>query len=241
METLNISDGDLTHRQEIIQLLRMAIEQQWSMSYVTTVKNRVSTHSLYLVSVNALEGTVSVSGKNLDAIKPGQTIMFRGQSGGLSVVFQSRKVDPAMGVKIHNSDSILEFDIPYKIACTQLRKTLRVNVDSFYEVPVVLYMVNGAMIDSVLMDISTSGAKFRVYKNLNKELNSMQMVDACKITLPDGVVIQTGVQLIQMINDEQSELSFLRCQFNHMKPEQENKLEKFIEDTLAKVDDLELE
>ena len=241
METLNISDGDLTHRQEIIQLLRMAIEQQWSMSYVTTVKNRVSTHSLYLVSVNALEGTVSVSGKNLDAIKPGQTIMFRGQSGGLSVVFQSRKVDPATGVKIHNSDSILEFDIPYKIACTQLRKTLRVNVDSFYEVPVVLYMVNGAMIDSVLMDISTSGAKFRVYKNLNKELNSMQMVDACKITLPDGVVIQTGVQLIQMINDEQSELSFLRCQFNHMKPEQENKLEKFIEDTLAKVDDLELE
>lgn len=239
METLNISDGDLTHRQEIIQLLRMAIEQQWSMSYVTAVKNRVTTHSLYLVSVNALEGTVSVSGKNLDTIKPGQTLMFRGQSGSLSVVFQSRKVDPATGVKIHNSDSIFEFDIPYKIACTQLRKTLRVNVDSFYEVPVVLYMVNGALIDSVLMDISTSGAKFRVYKDLKKELNSMQMVDACKITLPDGEVIQTGVQLIQMINDEQSELSFLRCQFIHMKPEEENKLEKFIEDTLDKVDDLQ--
>ena len=239
METLNISDGDLTHRQEIIQLLRMAIEQQWSMSYVTAVKNRVTTHSLYLVSVNALEGTVSVSGKNLDTIKPGQTIMFRGQSGSLSVVFQTRKDDSATGVKIQNSDSIFEFDIPYKIACTQLRKTLRVNVDSFYEVPVILYMVNGALTDSVLMDISTSGAKFRVYKDLNKELNSMQMVDACKIALPGGEVIQTGVQLIQMINDEQSELSFLRCQFIHMKPEEENKLEKFIEDTLAKVDDLQ--
>jgi hypothetical protein len=239
METLNISDGDLTHRQEIIQLLRMAIEQQWSMSYVTAVKNRVTTHSLYLVSVNALEGTVSVSGKNLDTIKPGQTLMFRGQSGSLSVVFQSRKGDPATGVKIQNSDSIFEFDIPYKIACTQLRKTLRVNVDSFYEVPVILYMVNGALTDSVLMDISTSGAKFSVHKDLNKELNSMQMVDACKISLPGGEVIQTGVQLIQMINDEQSELSFLRCQFIHMKPEEENKLEKFIEDTLAKVDDLQ--
>jgi hypothetical protein len=239
METLNISDGDLTHRQEIIQLLRMAIEQQWSMSYVTAVKNRVTTHSLYLVSVNALEGTVSVSGKNLDTIKPGQTIMFRGQSGSLSVVFQTRKDDSATGVKIQNSDSIFEFDIPYKIACTQLRKTLRVNVDSFYEVPVILYMVNGALTDSVLMDISTSGAKFSVHKDLNKELNSMQMVDACKIALPGGEVIQTGVQLIQMINDEQSELSFLRCQFIHMKPEEENKLEKFIEDTLAKVDDLQ--
>jgi hypothetical protein len=239
METLNISDGDLTHRQEIIQLLRMAIEQQWSMSYVTAVKNRVTTHSLYLVSVNALEGTVSVSGKNLDTIKPGQTIMFRGQSGSLSVVFQTRKDDSATGVKIQNSDSIFEFDIPYKIACTQLRKTLRVNVDSFYEVPVILYMVNGALTDSVLMDISTSGAKFSVHKDLNKELNSMQMVDACKISLPGGEVIQTGVQLIQMINDEQSELSFLRCQFIHMKPEEENKLEKFIEDTLAKVDDLQ--
>jgi len=241
METLNISDGDLTHRREIIQPLRMAIEQQWSLSYVTAVKNRVSTHSLYLVSVNALDGTVSVSGKNLDAIKPGQTIMFRGQSGALAVVFQSRKVDPVIGANSHNSGSIFEFDIPYKIACTQLRRTLRVNVDSFYEVPAVLYMVNGAMIDSVLMDISTSGAKFRVAKNLKKELNSMQMVDACKITLPDGVVIQTGVQLIQMINDEQSELSLLHCQFIHMKPEEENKLEKFIEDTLAKVDDLQLQ
>jgi c-di-GMP-binding flagellar brake protein YcgR len=89
------------------------------------------------------------------------------------------------------------------------------------------------------MDISTSGAKFSVHKDLNKELNSMQMVDACKIALPGGEVIQTGVQLIQMINDEQSELSFLRCQFIHMKPEEENKLEKFIEDTLAKVDDLQ--
>lgn len=239
METLNISDGDLTHRQEIIQLLRMAIEQQWSMSYVTTVKNRVTTHSLHLVSVNTLEGTVSVSGKNLNAIQPGQTIMFRGQSGGLSVVFQTRKVDPETGVKVHNSDSIFEFGIPYKIACTQLRKTLRVNVDSLYEVPVVLYMVNGALIDAVLMDISTSGAKFRVYKNLSKELNSMQMVDACKISLPDEEVIQTGVQLIQMINDDQSELSFLRCQFIHMKPAEEDKLEKFIEDTLAKVDALQ--
>lgn len=241
METINISDGDITHRQEIIQLLHMAIEQQWSMSYVTTVKNRVSTHSLYLVSVNALDGTVSVSGKNLDAIKPGQTIMFRGQSGALAVVFQSRKVDHETGVKLHDSDSIFEFDIPYKIACTQLRKTLRVNVDSIYEVPAVLYMVNGAMIDSVLMDISTSVAKFRVDKNLKKELNSMQMVDACKITLPDGVVIQTGVQLIQMINDEQADLSLLRCQFIHMKPKEENKLEEFIEGALAKVDDFQLQ
>ena len=65
----------------------------------------------------------------------------------------------------------------------------------------------------------------------------MQMVDACKINLPDEEVIQTGVQLIQMINDEQSELSFLRCQFIHMKAEEEHKLEKFIEDTLAKIDE----
>ena len=184
METINISDGDITHRQEIIQLLRMAIEQQWSMSYVTTVKNRVSTHSLYLVSFNALDGTVLVSGKNLDAINPGQTIMFRGQSGALAVVFQSRKVDHETGVKLHDSDSIFEFDIPYKIACTQLRKTLRVNVDSIYEVPAVLYMVNGAMIDSVLMDISTSGAKFRVDENLKKEPLRQSKLETVRQTKP---------------------------------------------------------
>ena len=122
METLNISDGDLTHRREIIQPLRMAIEQQWSLSYVTAEKNRVSIHSLYLVSVNALDGTVSVSGKNLDAIKPGQTIMFRGQSGALAVVFQSRKVDPAMGVNSHNSDSILNSTFPIKLPVPSCEK-----------------------------------------------------------------------------------------------------------------------
>ena len=236
METLNISDGDLTHRQEIVQLLRMAIEQQWSISYVTTVKNRVTTHSSYLVSVNQLEGTISVSGDNMDAIAPGQTIMFRGQSGGLSVVFQTRKVDRDSGVRVHNSDSIFEFDIPYKIACTQLRKSLRVNVDSMYEIPVVLYMVNGKLIDATLMDISSAGAKFKVFEDLRKELGGMQMVDACKITLPDDVTIQSGVQLIQMINDQQSELSFLRCQFIHMKNEEESKLESFIEAALEKQD-----
>ena len=63
----------------------------------------------------------------------------------------------------------------------------------------------------------------------------MQMVDACKITLPNEVVIQTGVQLIQMINDEQAELTFLGCQFIHMKTEDENRLEAFIDDTFSKI------
>lgn len=231
MQELNLTDGDLTHRQEIIQLLKMSIDQQWKYSYVTKIRNRVTTHSLRLVSLNIQDGTFCVESEDMDRESlQGKTIMFRGQSGGLSIVFQCNLSDPEE--QTNASSSLHDFSLPYKIACTQLRKTARVNLERDRDVPVVLYLTTGAMIEGAVMDISTLGAKFRVNENLGNELKNLQIVDACKITLTEDLVLQCGVQLIGMINDEDANISFLRSQFVHMKSEDEDSLESFINTTL---------
>jgi hypothetical protein len=38
MTALNITDGSITHRKEIIQLLQMAIAKQWQVSYLFVKK-----------------------------------------------------------------------------------------------------------------------------------------------------------------------------------------------------------
>ena len=41
MTALNLSDSRITHRQQIVQLLRMAIDQHWRFSYVSVTRNHV--------------------------------------------------------------------------------------------------------------------------------------------------------------------------------------------------------
>ncbi len=235
MQELNLTDGDLTHRQEIVQLLKMSIEQGWKFSYVTKIRNRVTTHSLRLVSLNVQDGTFCVESDSMDRESLGdRTIMFRGQSGGVSIVFQSTMTEgDASG---NGGSSLYDFGLPYKIACTQLRKTARINLERDSDVPVTLYLTTGAMIEGTVMDMSTSGAKFRVNENLGNELKNLQIVDACKIVLSEELVLQCGVQLIGMINDEGANISFLRSQFVHMKSEDEDKLESFINTELERQD-----
>ena len=169
LNALNLTDGDIIHRQKIVQLLKMGIAQQWAFSYVKKIKNRVTTNSVRLVSVYPDEGIFSIQNDGLkETIKPGETLMFRGQSGGLSVVFQASMSDVSSG-EGGKSSSNIHFQIPYKIACTQLRKTLRINLESVSEIPVTVYMVNGAIVEGTVMDVSSSGAKFRAEQNLEKE------------------------------------------------------------------------
>ena len=237
MMALNLTDGDINQRKEIVQVLKMAMAQHWPFSYVTKIKKRIASNALQLVSVNAEEGTFCVTGESVNSpIGTSESIMFRAQSGGISIVFQSRMAEISGDASSTKSSSLRHIELPYKVACTQLRKTVRVNLESLTEVPVILYMVNGAQIEGTVMDISTSGAKFRVEEDLGQKLNNLQIVDTCKISLPNDQAFQTGVQLIDMINDEESEVSFLRSQFAHMRSQDEDMLESFITEMLQQIE-----
>ena len=233
MNSINLTDGDLTHRQEIMQLLNMAIAQDWKFAFMKQNRKLLTTHDVRLVSVSSKEASFCVESEELgDVLASGATsLMFRGQSGGLSVMFKSPVVE---GDSAANKSSILHnFVLPYKITCTQLRKTARVQLDEMGdEVPATIFLTNGAMYDGVCLDISTSGAKFRVDENLKKELRNPQVVDACKITLPGDLVLQTGIQLIDLAAEDEMNVSFLRCQFSHIRSKDEQALEAFIDEAL---------
>lgn len=237
MDTLNLSDGDITHRKEVIALLNMAISQKWQFSYLRAAGKKVSSQALELVAVNAAEGTFSVSrDPGIVPMELNDSLMFRAQSGGVSIIFQSVlgeavELDPSV-----KSSSLHHFGLPYKIACTQLRKTVRVNLEAMPEVPVVLYLVNGALLEGTVIDISTSGAKFKVNQDLGQELRDMQVLDACKVSLPNDQALQTGAQLMDMVNDPDSGTSYLRCQFVHMRTQDEEMLDGFISEMLRQIE-----
>lgn len=237
MDTINLTNGEFTQRKEVIQLLKMSISQKWLYSYVVTAGKKVTSRSLELVAVNASDGTFSVAHEpGIAQMEANSSLMFRAQSGGVSIIFksllhESPEIDPLV-----KGSSLHHFGLPYKIACTQLRKTIRVNLEAISEVPVVLYLVNGALIEGTVIDISTSGAKFKVNQDLSRELHDPQVLDACKVSLPNDLVLQTGAQLIGMVNDAESGTSYLRCQFVHMRTQDEELLDGFISDMLKQIE-----
>jgi len=237
MHAINLTDGDITHRKEVIQLLKMAISQKWAFSYVRTQGKKVRSQALDLVGVKASEGVFTVGYEpNISQMETDDPLMFRAQSGGVSVIFQSVLNISFEEDSLSKASSLHHFDLPYKVACTQLRKTVRVNLEAVTEVPVVLYLVNGALIEGSVIDISTSGAKFKVNQDLGQELRDPQVLDACKISLPNDETLQTGAHLIGMINDAESGTSYLRCQFVHMRTQDEEMLDGFINGMLQQIE-----
>ena len=237
MNSINLTDGDITHRKEVIQLLKMAISQKWAFSYVSTQGKKVSSVSLELVGVKANEGVFTVGYEpRVSQMQASDPLMFRAQSGGVSIIFKSNLNISPEEYPLSKTSSLHHFDLPYKIACTQLRKTVRVNLEAITEVPVVLYLVSGALIEGAVMDISTTGAKFKVNQDLGQELRDPQVLDACKISLPNDETLQTGAHLIAMINDADSGTTYLRCQFVHMRSQDEEMLDGFISNMLRQIE-----
>jgi len=185
MTALNIADGSITHRKEIIQLLQMAIARQWQASCLFVKKNHVTSHALKLTSVHAQEGIFCVDGEFDDLLKKGnESIMFRIQSGGISAVFRSR-LSKAANSETSISRHEHQVDLPYEVRCTQLRKSVRVNLESLAEeVPVTLYLSMGGRIDGTVIDISESGGKFRVNRDLSNEIKNLQVLPFLDQNLP---------------------------------------------------------
>ena len=233
MNAINLTDGDITHRKEVIQFLKVAISQKWAFSYLRTQGKKIISQALELVGVKSYEGVFTIGYEpGISEMEENDTLMFRAQSGGVSIIFQSVLNLASQEDPLSKTSSVHHFDLPYKIACTQLRKTVRVNLEAISEVPVVLYLVSGALIEGSVIDISTTGSKFKVNQDLGQELRDPQILDACKISLPNDKILQTGAQLIEMVNDAGSSTSYLRCQLVHMRTQEEEMLDDLINDML---------
>lgn len=233
MTALNLSEERITHRQQIVQLLRMAIDQRWRFSYVTVVRNHVETRPVVPVSVNQTEGTFSVDRaierSDQDSKDP---IMFRAQSGGISVIFKARVAEEGQ-----SATNTVQIELPYEVRCTQLRRSTRIDVKSLAgDVPAVLYLAMGFELESQLMDISTTGAQFQVDGDETGRFKNLQMLEACKINLADDFILRTGLQLMAISFNQVEEATILRCQFVDMDAEDEERLDNYINKMLDEAD-----
>ena len=166
-----------------------------------------------------------------------EPIIFRGQSGGISVVFKARvaglgTMDPEQSPSRHYA-----IELPYEVRCTQLRKSLRLNVETFPEpIPVTLYLAMGVQIEAELVDISSTGAQFKVKKDLTSQLKNLQILEACKISLTDDLVLRCDAQLLGVNYSEALNTTFLRSQLVQLPAADESRLELYIEEALTRAD-----
>lgn len=234
MNALNLVDGNVSHRPEIIELLNMAIEQEYQFSYISVVKSHVASHPIKLLSVNVEDATLDVDSEEVNLKKnPNTSMIFRAQCGGISIIFKSRMAESAADELPNNHSHRYKIELPYTVRCIQLRRSVRVNLKSLSEeVPVVLYSSMGERIDGEVIDISTSGAKFRVKRNLAKEFKDFRALETCRIKLPNNSVLQAGAELMTMNFNQESGTSTLGCQFVDMQRTDEDMLAKLVNNVL---------
>ncbi|GAB5499915.1 MAG: hypothetical protein PsegKO_22260 [Pseudohongiellaceae bacterium] len=235
MSALNLSDSKIIHRQQIVQLLQMAIEQHWQFSYVSLIRNHVESKPIGLVSVHPSDGTFAVD-RNVERSdkNPDEAIMFRAQSGGISVAFKSRLASSASD---NTGRAAAYIELPYEVRCTQLRKSIRISADSLAEdIPVQLYMAMGVKMDGLLADISVSGAQFRVKGDHAAKFRSLQTLEACKISLPEDFVLRCDAQLMGVDYVPQENITLLHCQFVNLPQTDDQRLDAMINATLQDAD-----
>lgn len=64
MNSISLTCGDITHRKEVTQLLKMAISQKWAFSYASTQGKKVSSVALELADCWLRTKNVSDAGKS---------------------------------------------------------------------------------------------------------------------------------------------------------------------------------
>ena len=235
MTALDFNSVDkFIHRQEIVQVLRLAIDKRWKFSYLSAVGRKIIFHPVALTNVNVLDGTLSIDRKidttGRDSNAP---VMFRGQRGGLSILFQSRIHDSAKSDSEIGMHPVCDIELPYEVRCTQLRKSLRVKAQAWAEeVPVTLYLAMGYKLEGKLVDLSVCGAQIRVEGDQTERLRAMQVLESCRMALPDEFVLHAGLQLMGLNYIESEAASFINCQFDEMSAEDESKLDSFMASAL---------
>lgn len=235
MSALNLSDSKIIHRQQIVQLLQMAIEQHWQFSYVSLIRNHVESKPIGLVSVHPTDGTFAVDRLvERNERNPDEAIMFRAQSGGISVAFKSRVAAEAAGGQGRAAAYV---ELPYEVRCTQLRKSIRISADSLAEdIAVQLYLAMGVKMDAMLADISVSGAQFRVKGDHVDKFRNLQTLEACRISLPDDFILRCDAQLMGVDYEPRENITLLHCQFINLPQAEDQRLDAMINDALQKAD-----
>ncbi len=215
MSALTLKEGNIFSTREIVELLNMALLHKWNFSYLSIVKNHVSSKSISLKSIDPEKGTFSIDSEITNSNQGNHnSILFRAQCGGVSLVFNA---SPVASSTENNSLPECEIRLPDEIRISQQRKAVRVNLEAGKAIPVILYSSEGIRVQGAIIDISKTGAKIKLNQEMADKLSDFEFIDALRIRLPSNEMIQCQAQIVGAVFDHDNDVTIMRCQFADMK------------------------
>ena len=227
IELKNSSQGnrEISDPNEIQDALDLARKFDWQFDYLVLSGKKISSYSADLTSVNEAPDTFTVVGdfSNLNSCNT-KAVHFRAVSGGLSSVFQCELVDCIDFF----TQKECKFRFPQMIRFSQQRAAVRIDFTTLQNIPVNFYSKTNELFTGNVVDLSETGAKIKFSGKLLDSLKPSEIIDDCKLLLPDEFIIDSRVQIMGCVYDRESDSSHLRCQFLQLHDNSELQLRQFI-------------
>ena len=237
MSALTLNEGNIFSRKEILELLNMAFLHKWQFSYLSIVKNHVSSKPIQLLSIDPKEGTFGIDAEIMNTVHgEHSSILFRAQSGGLSLVFNASPAETTGNPETNKSLFECQIRIPDEIRVSQLRKAVRLNLESGKTIPVILYSSQGIRVQGTVVDLSRTGAKIKITQEMTDKLNNFEIIDALRIRLPSNDMVQSQAQIMGVVYDHDNDVTVMRCQFTDMKARDAEMLDRMISTTMDRTE-----
>jgi c-di-GMP-binding flagellar brake protein YcgR len=225
---------EIVERAQIHDILHTAHIHQWPLYYMSIVKNHLDSQSTKLLGIDANSRTFTVRPDSLNSLdlSRGNQILFRANSGGISVIFEATMNSPARGEGSTDAPKFVEFEYPEVIRFKQLRKAIRINFTDIEDIPVTSFAEFGVYHQGSVVDMSESGAKISFKGNLEKLMTGSEIISDCQMLLPDHSSISNRIGVLDVRYDESQNRSFLRCKFLEFRRDSEVKLKNLIKEML---------
>ncbi len=206
---------EITDEGEIQQILQAALVHEWPFFYLSMVRNHLTSHSTELYSIDRRAGTITVNSDILEKLPESltNTVFFRTNNGGISIVFKSTLAVPCEGTSSDSKPAFCEFEFPESLQYSQQRKAMRINLKNLQEIPVILFTSPEARYHGRIVDISETGAKLVFEGDLTGQLSGSEIITDCQMRFFDETCIENRIRVLGVVCDQRVNLSYLRCEY----------------------------
>ncbi|MDA1372553.1 MAG: PilZ domain-containing protein [Proteobacteria bacterium] len=227
------NNREITDREEILEILEAALIHAWNFSYATMVKNHLTSQTAKLLEVKSQATKITVDIAALKAShSPIDTLVFRAQNGGMSVIFKSKFLQWGNNGFSTQHASECQFEFPELVRFSQLRNAIRINLTNLHDIPVTFFAKKGVRLQGKVVDISATGAKIKFEGDFSTHVDDSRLIADCQMLLPNESRIEAQAQVLGVVYDKEQDISYVRCQYVEMKPDDQLQLKRLISTTI---------
>ena len=233
MKITTQNNREITDREEILEILESALTHVWNFSYSTMVKNHLTSHTARLLDVNLQTNKITV---DIEALKSSHstidTLVFRAQNGGISVIFKSKFLQWGSNGFSSVNASECQFELPELVRFSQLRNAIRINLTDLQDIPVTFFAKKGVRLQGKVADISATGAKIKFAGDFSTHVDDSRLIADCQMLLPNESRVEAQAQVLGVVYDREQDISYVRCHYVEMKPDDQLQLKRLISASL---------